>query len=371
MRLEKLTCCFAGTKKVRVHSYMHSPAVRVHLIDTPGFDDDILTDTDILEKISGFLVSSYKHDVKLNGLLYLHRITDPRMQGSSRKNLAVFKSLCGLDTLHQVTLVTTMWDKESCREQFEEREKELLEDDKFWRVMVEDHGACTGRHDNTRESALHLLERFIQQPENKVVTDLQHELVDEKQPLEKTAAGKTVMSEINKATERVRKDLEQAQNALKALEKKRAMEQQAALEEERARKEKQAQRVEQARAEQAAWTERVVRAKEAAEQAQRAEQRAREEQAARAEEAKRAEQADKAELEKEMAALKANLERLKKQEEKLRKAEVEKASSKWDPFFAIFSAVAAVAAAVIAGPQAAVAAITSVVGKVIHDRLKN
>lgn len=359
---------------------MHSPTITVHLVDTPGFDDDKLSDVDILKEISSWLFASYQYNIRLNGLLYLHRITDPRMQGSARKNLTVFKSLCGLDALRQVTLVTTMWDKEVDHEQFENRETELLSNNDFWRKLVEQHGACVGRHDNTRKTALSLLERFIQQPESTVVTDLQRELVDDKQSLKDTAAGKVVMSEVNKATERVEKDLQYAREVLETLKTKSAMEKEAADKAERERKVEQARQAEQARAEQAALAERAAtaeqalraeqaRAEQAAEaekaarikqaeweeraakeqQAKEKEQAEREEQAKRAEQALKEEQAARAELEADMAALEAKLKMLKEQEGKLKTVEVEKDSRKWDSFFKSIAVIArAVADAVIA-----------------------
>lgn len=292
-----------GTKDVQIHSYKHSDSIEVNLIDTPGFDDDSLTDADVLEKISGYLKESYDRKITLNGLLYLHRITDNRMQGSSMKNLAVFKKLCGPDALHHVTFVTTMWDKESesCREEFEGREKELLTDNKFWATMIQPHGACTGRHNNTRQSAMDLLARFIQQPESTVVTDLQRELVDDKLRLDETAAGKVVMSGINKAAERAEKELRGNKEAREDLASA-------------AREEKAAHKAEQ--------------------------------------EADTAElEAQWAELLAEKAELEAKLRKLKEQEEKLRKAEME-SSKRWNCYFRVGCVLAV-------GSGAAVAAVAS------------
>ena len=215
LREVELTSSVAGTKDVSMHSYMHSSTIRVHLIDTPGFDDDSLGDVDVLENISKWLEDTYRNSIELNGLLYLHRITDVRMQGSSRKSLAVFKSLCGTDALRYVTLVSTMWDKESGSKAHEDREKELLDNDKFWGNMVRDYQAEVGRHNNTRESALRLLQRFIEHPDDHVVTDLQYELVNQERGLGETSAGLEVMREINNARQKTERELMRGAEMLK------------------------------------------------------------------------------------------------------------------------------------------------------------
>jgi len=61
----------------------------------PGFDDTSRSDTDVLKDVAFFLSQTYKHTVRLAGIIYLHRITDMRMAGSSLRNLTMFKKLCG------------------------------------------------------------------------------------------------------------------------------------------------------------------------------------------------------------------------------------------------------------------------------------
>src|SRR5206468_1395946 len=47
---------------------------------------------------------------KINGIIYLHRITDNRMSGSALKTLRMFQKLVGDIYLGNVILATTMWD---------------------------------------------------------------------------------------------------------------------------------------------------------------------------------------------------------------------------------------------------------------------
>lgn len=67
----------------------------VQLIDTPGFDDTHKSDADILQKLSVWLAASYSARTKLTGIIYLHRVSDNRMQGTALMNLGMFKKLCG------------------------------------------------------------------------------------------------------------------------------------------------------------------------------------------------------------------------------------------------------------------------------------
>lgn len=76
-----------------VYHYRYDDTTNVYLVDTPGFDDTNLSNTDVLREIATWLTGSCNNEVKLNGILYLHRITDPRMGGSAKKNLFMFKKL--------------------------------------------------------------------------------------------------------------------------------------------------------------------------------------------------------------------------------------------------------------------------------------
>lgn len=145
---------------------------------------------------------------------YLHRITDNRLAGTARKNLAVFQKVCGNDAVKNVTLVSTMWDKVIDWQESVKRESQLLRGDKFWGEMVRKYGAHVGRHHNTKESAMQLLARFIESPKNNVVVDLQQERIDGK-TLEQTAAGLEVLSAINKAKAIVEEKLRVIEEELK------------------------------------------------------------------------------------------------------------------------------------------------------------
>jgi len=114
---------------------------KVVLIDTPGFDDSRqdgksqkYSDVDVLGMIAGALSLSYNMDRKLNGIVYLHRITDSKIQGSATKNIRMFKKLVGNEAMKNILLVTTMWEKEELSVA-EKREEELKND--FWSDLMQ------------------------------------------------------------------------------------------------------------------------------------------------------------------------------------------------------------------------------------------
>jgi hypothetical protein len=124
-----------GTQVVQEYTFVYKDKkdganIRVHLIDTPGFDDTNRKDTEVLKDIANWLSTRYQEKTLLSGVLYLHRITDPKMQGSAKRNLLMFMQLCGAHCYQNVMLVTTMWSILPNMATGKARERELVE--KFW-----------------------------------------------------------------------------------------------------------------------------------------------------------------------------------------------------------------------------------------------
>jgi hypothetical protein len=199
-----------------VYSYSHKGEQTVYLIDTPGFDDTHRSDTDVLKDIAFFLNSIYAKKIKLAGLIYLHRITDVRMQGSALKNLHMFERLCGEDCFPHIVLATTMWgilgQNGMDFDVGVEREKTLRSDDKFWGYM-EKKGSRVMRHDRNTESAQEILS-YLLDKRVAVVLDIQRQMVDEAQTLDETAAGQFVQKELIEARKRYEKDLADFQESM-------------------------------------------------------------------------------------------------------------------------------------------------------------
>ncbi|KAJ8072891.1 hypothetical protein PM082_016450 [Marasmius tenuissimus] len=189
---------------------------QVTLIDTPGFDDTTKSDADILKMIAAFLASMYEHGQKLAGVIYLHRISDFRMGGISRRNFKMFKELCGENTLKNVAIVTNMWGEVS-RDVGEIRETELVNEDKFFKPVL-DKGAQIVRHDNTPETARAILLHLVQNQPLPLM--IQTELVDQGKSISETAAGaelnRELMEQIRRHERAMRELQQEMQEAIKA-----------------------------------------------------------------------------------------------------------------------------------------------------------
>lgn len=164
---------------------------RITLIDTPGFDDLQLKDSDVLSMIAAHLAFAHKQGTVLAGVIYMHRISDNRMGGIAARNFRMFRHLCGDTSLQNVLIVTTMWNQV---DQFlgEAREKELGSKNVFYKPALE-KGAKLARHDGTEESGQSLLRTLIQtRPQS---LQIQREL-DAGMNLAETSAGKQLNSDI-------------------------------------------------------------------------------------------------------------------------------------------------------------------------------
>lgn len=147
----------------------------------------------------------------MQGVLYLHRISDVRMGGAAQRNFSIIQKLCGPDALKNVVLATTRW-SEVEQAIGDAREDELRTI--FFKVAI-DGGARLLRHDRELESARAIVREFFTHTPTTLL--LQHEMATEGKSLLDTQAGleldRNVSSEI-KRHERIlsemRKDLEEA-----------------------------------------------------------------------------------------------------------------------------------------------------------------
>ncbi|KAI0342632.1 hypothetical protein BDW22DRAFT_1357085 [Trametopsis cervina] len=203
----------------------------VVLVDSPGFDDTQKTESDILEKICTFLGSEYSQQRLLTGILYLHRITDNRMTGSSVRNLQAYQALCGPNALKNSIVVTTMWSRADPAKG-EQYEQELKSKDKFFKPAL-DHGAKFIRHLDTQQSAHDIIREFdFDEP---VALRIQEELVDEQKKVFETAAGEALLQEIAKAEQKHLQEMRDLEKELAEARRQAEVEAQKEIEEEYAR----------------------------------------------------------------------------------------------------------------------------------------
>ncbi|KAF5604322.1 P-loop containing protein [Fusarium pseudocircinatum] len=182
--------------------------VKLTLLDSPGFNDTYRSETEILKSISSFLSETYSHGFQLSGIIYLHPISNTRMEGSARLSLRMFRKLVGDDSLSNVILSTTHWSRVS-PEEGTRREADLQ--DKFWKDFL-DKGAAMMRHTGERDSALALIDALIEKAP--VVLDIQHELVDEGKALIDTAAGSELNKELLELQHRYESDLREVRKEM-------------------------------------------------------------------------------------------------------------------------------------------------------------
>lgn len=187
----------------------------VQLIDTPGFDDDSGDDTSVLKEIGAYLKLMHSEEKKLHGLIYCHRITDNRMGGSAKRNLFTFQKLVGTDALKNVILTTTMWERLASPEEGQRRIKELEERDDYWGCMVQ-RNSTTYQHYNTRESAMALIAKIVQNfQEAPVELLMQKQMIDQNIALLQTDAGQVVDGGLSLEREKMIKRIEDAEADLR------------------------------------------------------------------------------------------------------------------------------------------------------------
>lgn len=183
----------------------------MRFVDTPGFSDTNLSDTEILQLIADYLAVAYKQEMKLSGIIYLHPISDNRVTHHTTKNLDMFRKLTGEKNLKNVVLATTMWDKvpeaEGAR-----REEELR--GKFWKLLVA-MGARTARHDDTAASARAIAQGLLAN-KRAFYLQLQEEMGRDNLALRDTAAGREVMLEIARLKDEHQRELAEMEGLIRS-----------------------------------------------------------------------------------------------------------------------------------------------------------
>ncbi|RPB04275.1 P-loop containing nucleoside triphosphate hydrolase protein [Choiromyces venosus 120613-1] len=181
----------------------------VWLIDTPGFDDTHRSDVDILSTIATWVQAASSQSNQLTGIIYFHRITDTRMEGSNMKNLRMFRELCGEKNFSNVILLTTMWGKVD-EEEGKRREQELQSRTTFWGRLCAG-GAQVRQHrgPDLTASARKIAEELMKK--DKITLQLQDEL-SQYGSLSDTSAGRMVEGAILQ----MKKKHEEEMEAIKA-----------------------------------------------------------------------------------------------------------------------------------------------------------
>lgn len=199
----------AATVKTESYSFTHA-GINFTLVDTPGFDDSSKSNEVIAKHILEWLASSFRNGIRLTGILYLHRIIDPRIGGEARQKMRMFRKLCGPDCMKHVVLGTTFWDGIT-PEKGAMREKELASNDEFWGMLAK-KGSKIVRipTEGDRECGLRILHDMAKN--GVFIPEAQREMIEDSKSAHETSAAKTIREE----TEKIQREMEaqiQAQRA--------------------------------------------------------------------------------------------------------------------------------------------------------------
>ena len=178
----------------------------------------------------------------MNGLIYLHRISDPRMGGKAKRNLRMFCELCGESALKNVCIATTHWSRGLTQEEGDRRERELRESPNLYKPLI-DAGAQLFRWDNTDPASAQSIVDFLVS-KDQIKLQIQIEL-DEGRTLEETRAGSVLKEEMIALAEKHKVDMQALQREIEEATKTKQAELLAELEEERQKTEQQMLRIQE------------------------------------------------------------------------------------------------------------------------------
>jgi hypothetical protein len=186
---------------------------KIWLIDTPGFDDTYRTDAEILARVASFLTETYEKKIYLTGIIYLHRIQDPRAGHAIMRNIRTFKKLCGKDGLSRTVFVTTFW-KYVGEEEGKKREEELLAKSDLWRFISE-RGGKAFRYLHNKDSAKRVVEHILETKLGKGILSIQKDMGEDGLALKDTEAGKEVDDYMEKLKEHYENEIQRLRQELK------------------------------------------------------------------------------------------------------------------------------------------------------------
>ncbi|KFX88791.1 hypothetical protein V490_07401 [Pseudogymnoascus sp. VKM F-3557] len=174
----------------------------VILVDTPGFSDTNVSDTEILRRIAEWMKDSYDDGILLSGIIYLHNISDVRMDGPSVTNLRMMRKLCGTSSLKNVVLATTMWEDTN---DILGSERELELQQTFWKDMISDGSTVARVLTKSSGDAREIVKSLLNN--EPLSTRLQEELNSGKSLIQ-TEAGTEIGVELAKQEYKLRKEYE-------------------------------------------------------------------------------------------------------------------------------------------------------------------
>ncbi|KAF6744616.1 P-loop containing nucleoside triphosphate hydrolase protein [Ephemerocybe angulata] len=122
------------------------------VVDTPGFDNTLVSDRDICDRVEVWLTESCRDGTVLGGIIYIYDISQDRPSAPARvnSNLQMLREVLRQpELMGKVVLVTSKWDRVMCGD-LETKEKDLSS--KHWAFVVK-AGARIVRFEAKKEGA--------------------------------------------------------------------------------------------------------------------------------------------------------------------------------------------------------------------------
>ncbi|KAH8702822.1 P-loop containing nucleoside triphosphate hydrolase protein [Phaeosphaeriaceae sp. PMI808] len=182
------------------------------LLDTPGFDDTDRSDFEIVNEIAMGLHLLYETKMNLRGVIYIQRITDTRISGSSRRSLEILDTICGIPASANITFVTTMWDKlgPDAGTVGIERTEEMK---RLFLAKFIERGARVEEHTGTTQSAQGIIRKILlcNQP---IMLEIQRETEIQNLTLEQTGVGKILQHDLQRRQKEFDAELKEMEQQL-------------------------------------------------------------------------------------------------------------------------------------------------------------
>lgn len=183
-----------GTRELQFHR-KELDGKEYEFVDTPGFNDPERSEFDIVFDISDALGRVQQ----IMGILYLHRISDDRMLGSSIRHLRIFRALCGSLCMKKVIILTTHWDMLASEEVGQARESELQEH--YWRELIADGARVERFEKGSPEEAERIIKILTQNDPKTVKLAILEQILDHKSFAE-TDVGRIINEDIQRLQQR-------------------------------------------------------------------------------------------------------------------------------------------------------------------------
>ncbi|KAI0151261.1 P-loop containing nucleoside triphosphate hydrolase protein [Pestalotiopsis sp. NC0098] len=200
---------FSCTQEIASESFVYNGR-NVTLIDTPGFDDTYVSDADVLKTVATHLTDTYSEGRLLNGAIFLQPINGQKCTGNEMKRTKLFKLLLGEDAYSRVVIGTTMWDDLGDVARGTKQQEQRMKDESIWGDMI-NHGASVVKHENTRESALKIVDKILEFP-SPIEIQLQTELRKNGGKLAETSAAREVDRCLGERVQKLMKELQDMTN---------------------------------------------------------------------------------------------------------------------------------------------------------------